>query len=140
MNEYDSIIKEQLSVGVIEKVSVLEEPGGNVHYLPHHAVIRRDAETTKLRIVHDASSKETKSGTSLNDCLHTGPSLNPLLFDILVRFRENKIALLGDIENAFLNVAVDPEDRDRDLCGVAKARVRVTLRVRVGVEVSLRTG
>ena len=125
---------------MIEKVSVLEEPGGNVHYLPHHAVIRRDAETTKLRIVYDASSKETKNGTSLNDCLHTGPSLNPLLFDILVRFRENKIALLGDIENAFLNVAVDPEDRDRDLCGVAKTRVRVTLRVRVGVGVSLSTG
>ena len=78
LNEYDSIIKEQLSAGVIEKVSELEEPGGNVHYLPHHAVIRRDAETTKLRIVYDASSKETKKGTSLNDCLHTGPSLNPV--------------------------------------------------------------
>ena len=112
MNEYDSIVKEQLSTGVIEKVSELEEPGGNVHYLPHHAVIRGDAETTKLRIVYDASSKDSKNRTSLNDCLHTGPSLNPLLFDILVRFRENKIALVGDIEKAFLNVAVDPEDRD----------------------------
>ena len=79
---------------MIEKVSELEEPGGNVHYLPHHAVIRRDAETTKLRIVYDASSKETKNGTSLNDCLHTGPSLNPLLFDILIRFRENKTVLV----------------------------------------------
>ena len=112
MNEYDSIVKEQLSAGVIEKVSELEEPGGNVHYLPHHAVIRGDAETTKLRIVYDASSKDSKNRTSLNDCLHTGPSLNPLLFDILVRFRENKIALVGVIEKAFLNVAVDPQDRD----------------------------
>ena len=98
---------------MIEKVSELEEPGGNVHYLPHHAVIRRDAETTKLRIVYDASSKETKNGTSLNDCLHTGPSLNPLLFDILIRFRENKTVLVEDIEKAFSwNVAVDLEDRD----------------------------
>ena len=80
--------------------------------MPHHAVIRRDAETTKLRIVYDASSKATKTGISLNDCLHTGPSLNPLLFNILVRFRENKIALVGDIEKAFLNVAVDEKDRD----------------------------
>ena len=78
LNEYDSIIKEQLSAGVIEKVSELEEPGGNVHYLPHHAVIRRDAETTKLRIVYDLSSKDAENGTSLNDCLHMGPSLNPL--------------------------------------------------------------
>ena len=89
---------------MIEKVSELEGPGGNVNYLPHHAVIRRDAETTKLRIVYDASSKETKNGTSLNDCLHTGPSLNPLLFDILVRFRENKIALVEHIEKAFFGM------------------------------------
>ena len=111
LDEYDSIIKEQLNSGVIEKVAELEETE-RVHYLPHHAVIRRDAETTKLRIVYDASSKEGKTGTSLNDCLHTGPSLNPLLFEILVRFRENRVALVGDIEKAFLNIAVDAKDRD----------------------------
>lgn len=83
-----------------------------VHYLPHQAVIRKDAETTKLRIVYDASAKEGKKGTSLNDCLHTVPSLNPLLFEILVRFRENRVALVGDIEKAFLNIAVDVNDRD----------------------------
>lgn len=80
--------------------------------MPHQAVIRKDAETTKIRIVYDASAKESKNGTSLNNCLHTGPSLNPLLFDILVRFRENKVALIGDIEKAFLNIEVDPGDRD----------------------------
>ena len=36
----------------------------------HQAVIRRDAKTTKLRVVYDASSKGGKKGTSLNDCLH----------------------------------------------------------------------
>ncbi len=41
-----------------------------------------------------------------------GPSLTPLLFDILLRFRENRIVLIGDIEKAFLNVEVDREDRD----------------------------
>ena len=111
LDEYDSIIREQLKSGVIEKVAELEE-SDKVHYLPHQAVIRRDATTTKLRIVYDASSKESKNGTSLNDCLHTGPSLNPLLFNILVRFRENRIALVGDIEKAFLNIGVDEKDRD----------------------------
>ena len=53
----------------------------------------------------------TKTGTSLNDCLHVGPSLNPLLFDILLRFRENRVVLVGDIEKAFLNVEVDKKDR-----------------------------
>jgi len=93
LDEYDSIIKEQLNSGVIEKVAELEETE-KVHYLSHHAVIRRDAETTKLQIVYEASLKEGKNGTSLNDRLHTGPSLIPLLFKILVRLRENRVALV----------------------------------------------
>ena len=75
-------------------------------------MVRRNAETTKVRVVYDASSKEGKNGTSLNECLHVGPSLNPLLFDILIRFREYKVVLIGDIEKAFLNVEVDKDDRD----------------------------
>ena len=111
LTEYDLIIKDQLVAGVIEKVAELEEVSDKVHYLPHHAVIRRDAET-KLRIVYDASSKTTKNEISLNNCLHTGPSLNPLFFDIAVRFRDNKIALVRDNEKAFLHVAVNEKDRD----------------------------
>lgn len=47
-----------------------------VHCLPHHALIRKDTKTTKVRIAYDASSKET-FGTSSNDCLHVGPPPNP---------------------------------------------------------------
>ena len=59
----------------------LETPD-KVHYLPHHVVIRNEAETTKIRVVYDASSKEGKRGVSLNDCLHVGPALSPLLSTI----------------------------------------------------------
>jgi len=61
LEEYDSIIKDQLSSGVIERVMDLEG-ACKVHYLPHQAVIRKDAETTKLKIVYDASAKEGKMG------------------------------------------------------------------------------
>ena len=111
LQEYDSVKKEQLDSGVIEKVAQLEETDRG-HYIPHLAVIRREASTTKLRVVYDASAKAGKGGTSLNDCLHKGPSLNPLLFDILLRFREKRVALIGDIEKAFLNIEVDSADRD----------------------------
>ncbi|XP_028410434.1 uncharacterized protein LOC114533050 [Dendronephthya gigantea] len=111
LKEYDRIIRDQAEQGIIEQVPSLEK-AGKVHYLPHQAVIRKDAVTTKVRIVYDASSRGIKSKTSLNDCLHVGPSLNPLLYSILLRFRENRVALVADIEKAFLNVEVDKEDRD----------------------------
>ena len=82
----NDIISQQAAEGVIEKVTDLE-PVGKVHYLPHRAVVRENVETTKVRVVYDASSKDRKSGVSLNDYLHKGPFLSPLIFDVLPRFR-----------------------------------------------------
>ena len=98
--EYTSIIQDQLEAGIIERVVELEK-APKVHYLPHQAVIRKGSSTTKVRVLYDASSREGKVGTSLNDCLHVGLSLNPLLFNISLRFRENRVVLVGDIAKAF---------------------------------------
>lgn len=58
LREYHQIIEEQLSKGIVERVAAEKDnEKENVHYLPHHAVIRRDRETTKLRIVYDGSAK-----------------------------------------------------------------------------------
>ena len=84
--------------------------GERVHYLPHHAVIRQDKMTTKIRIVYDASTKE--NGLSLNDCLHTGPKFGQNILDILLRFRIHQTALMADIEKAFLMISVNKKDRD----------------------------
>ena len=111
LEEYNEVIKEQLTSGVIESVTELER-ADKVHYIPHLAVVCKEASTTKVRVVCDASKKLGKGGTSLNDCLHVGPSLNPLLFDILVRFTEKRVALVGDIEKAFLNIEVAERERD----------------------------
>ena len=78
-----------------------------MHYLSHKAVIKDEKDTTKLRIVFDASAK--KEGPSLNECLEAGPSLLPMLMDILLRFRLKKVVLISDIEKAFLNVSISPE-------------------------------
>ena len=112
LQEYDNVIKEQLKEGIVEVVDE-QHPGeiGKVHYLPHHAVIRRDKSTTKMRIVYDASAKD--NGPSLNDCLYTGPALAQNILDILLRFRCHKVALVGDIEKAFLIYAADPRIRSR---------------------------
>ena len=104
---------EQEQAGILGKVADLEsETLGKIHYLAHRIAIWENAETTKVRIVFDASCKEAKNGVSINDCLHVGPSLTPLLFDILLRFRQFKICLIGDTEKAFLNIGITEDDRN----------------------------
>ena len=110
LEQYDHTIKEQLEKGIIETVDPLEPTASKVHYLPHHAVVRTDKTTTKLRVVYDASARST--GPSLNDCLHKGPKFNQLILDLLLRFQSYRIALTADIEKAFLMISVDDHDRD----------------------------
>ena len=111
MREYDTIIKGQLQQGIVEEVCQPDEGiPGRVHYLPHHAVVRKDKETTKVRVVYDASAKAT--GCSLNECLHKGPKFEQKILEILLRFRTYQVALTSDIEKAFLMVSVSECDRD----------------------------
>jgi hypothetical protein len=111
LEEYDRVINEQLKTGMIERAEESTPKSlGKVHYLPHREVVRPEKSTTKLRVVYDASARS--NGPSLNDCLYVGPSLLPLLFDILLRFRLHRIALVADIEKAFLNISISEEDRD----------------------------
>ena len=107
LKEYSAIIQEQLDKGIIE---IVEQTAGRTHYLPHHAVVRHDKETTKVRIVYDASARA--KGPSLNDCLHTGPKFNQKILEILIRLRSYPVAWIADIEKAFLMIAMSQEDRD----------------------------
>ena len=77
----------------------------------HHAVIRKEAVSSKLRIVYNGSLKVGKN-PSLNDCLHSGPSLIPKIFDILLHFRWFQVPLTADISKAFLQISIKPEDRE----------------------------
>ena len=49
----------------------------------------------------------------LNDHLQEGPNVIPQLFDVLLRFRNKPIALTADIQSAFLQISIDPADRDK---------------------------
>ena len=51
-------------------------------------------------------------GPSFNDCLYSGPNLLSKIFDILLRFRFNFIAVLADIKQAFLKAEISKEHRD----------------------------
>ena len=86
--------------------------GEVVHYIPHHAVIRDNAETTKMRTVYDCSARENVQTLSLNDCLKTGPSLQPLLVGNMLRNRLRWFCITGDIQKAFLHIRLAEQDKD----------------------------
>ena len=100
--EYDRVIKDQLDKGIIERVDQSEktQPCHQIHYLPHHCVVREDKSTTKLRIVNNALAR--KNGLPSIDCLHTRPPLTPDILEILIRFSVQPIAIVAGIEKAFL--------------------------------------
>ena len=110
IEKYDEIFKEYEQNKIIEKVPFDEVPKkpGQVHYLPHRPVLREDKETTKIRA---ALCVLCVRRTPLNNCLYSGPNLLLKIFDILLRFRFNFIAILADIKQAFLNVEISKEHR-----------------------------
>ena len=112
-HNYNEIFIDYEREGIIERVPKKEllKAEGEVHYLPHRPVIREDKETTKIRAVFDASCC-SDGRPSLNDCLYPGPNLLAKILDILLRFRVNKIGIIADIKQAFLNVSVAKEHID----------------------------
>jgi len=82
--EYDDIAHEQIEQGIIEKVP--EQPTGErVFYMPHKPVVRESVTSTKVRMVFDAHARPHPLANSVNECMHTGPSLQPLLWNIMIR-------------------------------------------------------
>ncbi|GFS68945.1 uncharacterized protein NPIL_609241 [Nephila pilipes] len=78
--------------------------------MPHREVVREDKETTKVIVVFNCRSK-SKFNLSLNDCLETGPNLNPNILDVILNFRKFKIAFNADVEKAFLIIRISERDR-----------------------------
>ena len=111
IQKYDDIITDQLNKGIIEKVGS-ESNSLIKHYVPHHAVVNPTKATTKVRVVYDASAKCKSENKSLNECLYRGPILLQNLTGILLWFRLNKIALVADIEKAFLQIGLQAQAKD----------------------------
>ncbi len=101
-----------MGLQIMEEVTPGTEEGPIKHYIPHHVVKTPGKATTKLRVVYDASAKTRKDARSLNECLYSGPNMLPDLVGMLLRFRLPEIAMVSDIEKAFLQVGIKGPDRD----------------------------
>lgn len=111
MRDYEIAMCGYFKAEHAEKVPPGSPDNSRIYCMPHLAVIRMDSETTKLRVVFDASS-DSQGVASLNDHLEKGPKMNANLVEILIRFRTYPIAITADIEKAFLQVSAQPDDRD----------------------------
>ena len=110
--EYEKVFEEYEKMNIIEKVPDLDlQKEHGVFYLPHHAVVKEESKSTKVRPVFDGSASD-KNGVSLNDLLDPGPSLMPQLVDLLLRFRQHAIPFTADIKKAFLQLSLKDADRD----------------------------
>ena len=111
LEEHHEVMEQQIEQGILELV--LEVPIGEViHYILHQPVICDQAESTKMRIVYDRSAKSDSQAPSLNDCLEVGPPLQPMIFDNLRQNSLNFLCITGYMPKAFLQIKVDPQDRD----------------------------
>lgn len=111
--DYSQFMKEYQELGHMSLMSSPELQ--NPHYfIPHHCVIKASSETTKLRVVFDASCA-TSSHKSLNDLLMVGPTIQNDLFITLLRFRCHRYGLLADITKMYRQFNVHPDHRNLQL-------------------------
>lgn len=105
--QYSNVISEYLTLNHMKRITPEVTPNSNSYYLPHHAVLKPDSTTTKLRVVFNASSP-TSNGTSLNDVLYPGPVLQADLPTLIHRWRFFKYVFNADIEKMYRQILINP--------------------------------
>ncbi|XP_044180110.1 uncharacterized protein LOC114947014 [Acropora millepora] len=106
--DYCSFMSDIISIGYARKVDdEFKGEVGRTWYLPHHGIYH--PQKAKVRVVFDCSA--TFEGHSLNDKLLQGPDLTSNLLGVLTRFRQEKYAVMADIEKMFFQVRVRKEDQ-----------------------------
>ncbi|KAL4009499.1 hypothetical protein ACER0C_003351 [Sarotherodon galilaeus] len=108
--EYSAFMSNIITKGYAVKVPEkdLGRDDGKVWYLPHHGVYH--PKKHKLRVVFDCGA--SYKGTTLNDQLLQGPNLTSTLLGVIIRFRQEEVAIMADVEAMFHQVKVPDEDSD----------------------------
>ncbi len=108
---YVSSMEEYMERGFAEEVTLHDPERAEGFFLPHLSVLRLQHSTTKVRLVFDASA-EDHTGYSLNDSLMQGPNVfQQELADVLLRIRNGRYCLQGDIKKMYLMIIIHRDDR-----------------------------
>ncbi|XP_059222451.1 uncharacterized protein LOC131996706 [Stomoxys calcitrans] len=110
-SEYDKVLEEYTSLKHMSRVSAPKDVHScDYYYLPHHAVVKPESTTTKVRVVFNASSPSS-NGVSLNDVLYAGPVLQNDLVVLILRWRFFRYVFNGDITKMYRQILIRPEHR-----------------------------
>ncbi|XP_071832390.1 uncharacterized protein [Apostichopus japonicus] len=110
-SEYTEFMENLEKKGYAEKVpdQDVDRNDGNVWYIPHHAVYH-PKKPDKIRVVFNCPIQY--KGVSLNEQLLSGPDLTNRLYGVLMRWRQENVAIMADIEAMFYQVRVRKDDCD----------------------------
>ena len=110
-DKYKETIESYLTKGYARRVpsDQLHPQNRTIWYLPHHPVFHPQ-KPGKVRVLFDCAAKF--KSTSLNNQLLQGPDLTNNLVGVLIRFRQEPIAMVADVEAMFHQVRVQPDDCD----------------------------
>lgn len=98
---YHDEIEDMIKRGVARKLSKEEMQTYNcpVHYIHHHEVLKLESSSTPLCIVFNSSA--SYMGQKLNDFWAKGPVIFNNMLGVLLRFRQDRITVTGDISKMY---------------------------------------
>ncbi|XP_046417532.1 uncharacterized protein LOC124178336 [Neodiprion fabricii] len=108
---YSDFLAEYESLGHMTLVPNPDQASGRVFYLPHHAVVRENSTTTKIRVVFNGSALTTRK-ISINSLQYAGAKLQNDLADVITRWRRYAYVFTADIEKMYRQIGVHPDDWD----------------------------
>lgn len=82
---------------------------GPIHYIAHHEVWKPESESTPCRIVYNISLNY--KGHVLNEYYAKGPDVLNNMMGVLLRFREELFAMVGDISKMFHSIKLTTRDQ-----------------------------
>ena len=108
---YQDQIEDMVSRNVCRKLSEteLQTYNGPIHYVQHHEVHKSDSLSTPLRIIFNSSA--SYMGHVLNDYWCKGPNVLNNQLAVLFRFRQRKIAIVGDISKMYHTIKLSSLDQ-----------------------------
>ena len=113
----DQVFKDQVKMGIIERVSLPEsipELHPSYSYLAHMPIFRPEKVSSPCRVVFLSNlNGKGASIISHNQAMLSGPSLNRKLSTALISLRFNKFLLCFDLKKAFLQIELNEIDQFR---------------------------